>query len=142
MPASYSVPFLRGAAAALIATACASVPAAEPRAPTTPRSPYMLTASEISGVHVSSAYEAVQRLKPNFLLGMRGQSVRAVYLNGARLLGGLENLRSIEASMVQQIVFLNGIDATTHYGSGHGAGILLVSTFPSRPGSVPVGASR
>src|SRR5687768_18562120 len=100
----------------------------------------MLTAEEISAVHVNSAYEAVQRLKPSFLLGLRGESVRAVFLNGTRLLGGLENLRGIEASMVQQIVFLNGIDATTRFGSGHGAGVLLVSTHPGPQWSVPVGA--
>jgi hypothetical protein len=142
VPATYPAPFLRIAAVALIATACATVPAARIGSEIQPNSPYTLTAAEISGVHVNSAYEAVQRLKPNFLLGLRGESVRAVYLNGMRLLGGLENLRTIEAAMVQQIVFLNGIDATTRYGSGHGAGVLLVSTMPGQSWEIPVGASR
>ena len=142
MPAIYPAPFHLVAAVALIATACATVPATrlDPLAPS--RSPYTLTAAEISGVHVNSAYEAVQRLKPNFLLGLRGESVRAVYLNGTRLLGGLENLRTIEAAMVQQIVFLNGIDATTHFGAGHNAGVLLVSTLPGERWAIPQGASR
>jgi len=142
VPATYPAPFLRLAAVAMISTACATVPSAQLGVSTPPRSPYTLTAEEISGIHVNSAYEAVQRLKPNFLLGLRGETVRAVYLNGTRLLGGLENLRGIEASIVQQIVFLNGIDATTHYGSGHGAGVLLVSTLPGPAWSIPVGASR
>ena len=142
MPATYPAPFLRLAAVALISTACATVPPAQFGASAPPRSPYTLTAEEISRVHVNSAYEAVQRLKPSFLLGLRGESVRAVYLNGTRLLGGLENLRMIEAAMVQHIVFLNGIDATTQYGSGHSAGVLLVSTVPGPSWSIPVGASR
>lgn len=128
MPAIYPAPFLRLAAAALIATACASAPSAQAGIRTPLRSPYLLTAGEISRVHVSSAYEAVEMLKPSFLVGMRGQSMRAVYLNGSRLLGGLENLRMIEASTVRQIVFLNGIDATTRFGSGNRAGAILVST--------------
>ena len=142
MPASYPATFLRVAAVALISTACATVPSAQFEVSTRSTSPYMLTAEEISGVHVSSAYDAVQKLKPGFLLGLRGESGRAVFLNGTRLLGGLENLRGIDASIVQQIVFLNGIDATTLYGSGHGAGVLLVSTLPGRQWSAPVGASR
>ena len=132
MPATYPAPFLRLAALVLILTACATAPAAQSASRTAPRSPHLLTATDISRVHVNSAYEAVERLKPNFLLGMRGESIRAVYLNGTRLLGGLENLRMIDASTVQQIVFLNGIDATTFYGSGNGAGVLLVSTLPVR----------
>jgi hypothetical protein len=142
VPASYPATFLRLAAVALISTACATVPSAQFGASTRSTSPYMLTAEEISAVHVNSAYDAVQRLKPSFLLGLRGESVRPVFLNGTRLLGGLENLRGIDASTVQQIVFLNGIDATTRYGSGHGAGVLLVSTLPGPQWSVPVGASR
>ncbi len=142
MPVTFTTPFLRLAAAALVSTACATVPSAQFGVSTPAKSPYTLTAEEISGIHVNSAYEAVQRLKPGFLLGLRGETVRAVYLNGTRLLGGLENLRGIEASIVQQIVFLNGIDATTHYGSGHGAGALLVSTLPGERWSIPVGASR
>lgn len=130
MPATYPAPFLRLTAVALIATACATVPPAQLASRTPHRSPYLLTAAEISRLHVNSAFEAVERLKPNFLLGMRGESVRAVYLNGARLLGGLENLRMIEASTVQQIVFLDGIEASFRYGPGNRAGVLLVSTLP------------
>ena len=136
MSATYPAPFLRLAALVLIATACATVPSAqsESRSPqASPYLPHLLTASEISRVRVHSAYEAIERLKPNFLLGMRGHadfSNRAVYLNGSRLLGGLENLRTIDASTVRQIVFLSGIEASNRYGPGNGAGVLLVSTLP------------
>ena len=132
MPASYLATSLRLTAVVLMVTACATVPSTQYTSRAPARSPYLLTAEDISRVQVTSAYEAVERLKPNFLLGMRGESIRAVYLNGARLLGGLENLRSIDASTIQQIVFLNGMEASTFYGSGNGAGVLLVSTLPAR----------
>ena len=130
MPATYPASFLRLAAVALVATACATVPPAQSASRAPMRSPNLLTSAEISRVKVHSAYDAVELLKPNFLRGFRGESVRAVYLNGTRLLGGLENLRAIDASIVRQIVFLNGFDATTRYGSGNRAGVLLVSTLP------------
>ena len=132
MPATYPATSLRLAAVLLIVAACASVPSTQYGGRAAQRSPHLLTAEDISRVQVTSAYEAVERLKPNFLLGMRGESIRAVYLNGTRLLGGLENLRTIDASTIQQIVFLNGIDASNFYGSGNGAGVLLVSTIPAR----------
>lgn len=115
----------------LIATACATVPQAQLGSRTPLRSPYLLSASELAGVKVNSAYEAIQKLKPNFLEGMRGQDFinRVVYLDGTRLRGGLENLRTIEASSVRQIVFLSAIEASGRYGPGNGAGALLVTTW-------------
>lgn len=135
MPAIHPAPFVRLAAVAVIATSCATVPpapaASGSRAPLT--SPLVLTAAEISGARVSSAYEAVERLKPNFLIRARGQpdlAERAVYLNGIKLLGGIENLRTIEASTVFQIEFLNRLDAVVRYGTGSSAGAILVTTLP------------
>jgi hypothetical protein len=131
VPATFPAPFPRLVAMGLIATACATVPPAQLGSRTPLRSPYLLGASEISGVKVNSAYDAVQRLKPNFLGGMRGQDFihRVVYLDGTRLRGGLENLRMIEASSVRQIVFLSAIEASGRYGPGNGAGALLVTTW-------------
>ena len=131
MPATFPAPLPRVVAIGLIATACATVPQAQLEHRTPLKSPYLLTASEISGVKVNSAYDAVERLKPNFLGGMRGQDFihRAIYLDGSRLRGGLENLRMIQASSVRQIVFLSAIEASGRYGPGNGAGALLVTTW-------------
>lgn len=131
MPATFPARFARLVAMGLIATACATVPQAQLGSRTPPRSPYLLSASEISGVKVNSAYDAIQRLKPNFLEGMRGQDFinRVVYLDGTRLRGGLENLRMIEAASVRQVVFLSAIEASGRYGPGNGAGALLVTTW-------------
>lgn len=143
MPAIHPAPFLRLAAAGLITTACATIPSAESWSRAPLRSPYSLTAEEISRVHVNSAYEAIERLKPHFLVGMRGQSgsaKRNVYLNGTRLLRGVEDLRMIEVSTVEQIVFLSAIEAGTLYGSDNSAGAILVSTQPDP--AWPLSASR
>jgi hypothetical protein len=85
----------------------------------------------MSYAQLNTAYDAVQRLKPNFLAtrGYSGFDRRSVYLNGVRLLGGVDNLRNIEASSVRQIVFLSPIEATARYGTGNGAGALLVDTW-------------
>ena len=131
MSATYPARFLSFVALVLVGSACATSSSTELRSHRMQRSPNLLTAAEISRAHVTSAYEAVERLKPNFLLAMRGEARRAVYLNGARLLGGIENLRLIDASTVQQIVFLNGIEAATRYGSGNRAGVLLITTVPA-----------
>lgn len=132
MPAIHPARFLSLVALVLATSACAASASTDfPSQTRQHRSPHLLTAAEISRTRVTSAYEAVERLKPNFLLGMRGEAKRAVYLNGARLLGGVENLRMIDASTVQQIVFLNGIEAATRYGSGNRAGVLLVTTVPA-----------
>jgi len=74
---------------------------------------------------------------------MRGQSPfakREVYLNGSKLLRGVEDLRTIEASTVEQIVFLSAIEAGTLYGAGNGAGAILVSTLPDS--AWPISAAR
>lgn len=95
---------------------------------------------------VSTAYDAVQRLRPRFLrgragsLGTRGASdpmsrtssaddgsAVLVYLDGARL-GGTEELRRIPVESVREIRYLAGRDATTKYGTGHGAGVIEVDS--------------
>jgi hypothetical protein len=131
VPATFRALFSRLVVIGFLAIACATVPQAQLGSRTPLRSPYLLSASEISSVKVNSAYDAIQRLKPNFLAGMRGQHFinRVVYLDGARLRGGLENLRLIEAASVRQIVFLSAIEAGGRYGPGNGAGALLVTTW-------------
>lgn len=131
MPATFPARFPRLVAMGVIATACATAPQSQLGSRTPLRSPYVLSASELSGVKVNSAYDAIQRLKPNFLEGMRGQDFinRVVYLDGTKLRGGLENLRLIEAASVRQIVFLSAIEASGRYGPGNGAGALLVTTW-------------
>jgi hypothetical protein len=50
-----------------------------------------------------------------------------VYLNGVNA-GGIGILEQIRAAEVREIRYVNGRDATTRYGTGHGGGVLEVRT--------------
>jgi hypothetical protein len=51
-----------------------------------------------------------------------------VYLDGSHL-GDAAALRRVPASSIQEIRFLGASDATTRYGTGNAAGVLLVTTI-------------
>ena len=112
----------------LAAAACASTGAR------TSRNSDVITAEEIQSASVSTAYEAVQRLRPTFLRG-RGQTsitssgsdLPVVYVNGLRS-GSVEQLHTIPAQDVQTIRFISASDATTRYGTGHTGGVIEVTT--------------
>jgi hypothetical protein len=87
----------------------------------------VMTASEIAESQATTAYQAIERLRPRFLLTLVDLSPtlpRLVFLNGMVLAGGVDELRVIAASEVQEIRFVRAIDAAT----GHfGGGIFVVS---------------
>lgn len=107
----------------------------------------VITSEELRALEgVSSAYDAVQRLRPRFLRGRTGtfgtggandplsrtssaaeQSTVVVYLDGVRF-GGIDALRRINVDGVREIRFVPGRDATTKYGTNHGGGVIEVST--------------
>ena len=105
----------------------------------------VLTAEEIAGASVQNAYEAVQKLRPQFLASRGAVSTRAsvtpgaeadprntragvvVYIDGVRA-GDARVLHSIPTTSVIEIRYVSGVDATTKYGTGHGGGVLEVKT--------------
>jgi hypothetical protein len=110
-------------------TACGSSPRQGGR---TDRS--IITAQEIAATRVSTAYEAVERLRPEFLRGRGPFSVSdpnaglpVVYLDGVRY-GEINLLRNISAMNVQTIEFISASDASTRWGTGHAGGVLAVRT--------------
>lgn len=94
----------------------------------------LITQEEIqSHDGLNTAYDVVQRLRPQFLrrrgvnsLASSGDDI-LVYLDGIRT-GGVEVLRTIDANTVQQIHYVNARDATTKYGTGHSQGVIEVKT--------------
>ncbi len=93
-----------------------------------------ITREEIAQIQVTSAYEAIQQLRPEFFRsrGVRSMasgdaSVAAVYVDGVRQ-GGLEALRNIPKETVEDIRYLSATDATTQFGTGHAGGAILVRT--------------
>ena len=94
----------------------------------------VITAEQLADMNQGSAYDAVQRLRPRWLQGRGVSSVRSgtpelaqVYLDGA-LVGGLQALTRISISNIREIRYLDGRDATTRFGTGHGGGAILVAS--------------
>ncbi len=94
----------------------------------------VLTAKEIQGAHVSTAYDAVRSLRPEWL--QRRQSHYAqtdaeatipVYL-GDQLLGGLDELSTISAQNVKEIFRYDVTQATLLLGPGNPEGAIQVIT--------------
>jgi hypothetical protein len=123
--------FLLPAAFALVVGACASG-----RTDTSSRSySEVITEEELLDIGELSAYEAVRRLRPRWL-SLRGplttmnpgarQGIR-VYVDGG-FRGGVDELKSLQASDVGSMRFLDAREATTRYGTDHADGAIVVRT--------------
>jgi hypothetical protein len=107
--------------------ACASVG----NAPSVDRN--LVTAREMEQMGSANVYQALERLRPEFIRRNRGrQSINlqaartVVYIDNARF-EELDALRTIPSSAVESIRFLDGRDAVTRFGNGHEAGALIVT---------------
>ena len=92
----------------------------------------VLLGDEIQAASVGTAYQAVARLRPEWLRQRGRMSLRnpgagavIVYLNGLRE-GGVTALDGISAETVLAMEFLSGSEATTRFGTGHSGGAILV----------------
>jgi len=119
---------------ALSVGACASTNNGAPpdKAVRTSQSPNVITQAEIEASGTSNALQAVQQLRPNFLV-VRGNTSRSsgdvgvvVYANGTRL-GGTSTLSQISAQDVRRIEYLGASEATQRFGTGHTHGAILVT---------------
>ena len=97
------------------------------------RAGMVLKGNEIRACDVRTAYDAIERLRPQFLRWTRGSEAGAgqlaVYIDQMRA-SGLERLRLIPAASVREIRLLRADEATLRYGSGNNAGALDVVTGP------------
>ena len=78
---------------------------------------------------MKSAYDVLTNRRPRWLHArgmLPSDEGPLVYLEGVRY-GGCEMLKSIEASTIAELRFLDARDATTRFGSGHTSGIILVT---------------
>jgi len=98
--------------------------------PTTSR--HVLLGDEIQAASVATAYQAVARLRPEWLHRRGQMSIRdpsagavVVYLDGLRE-GGATALEAIAAENVLAMEYLDGSEATTRFGTGHAGGAILV----------------
>ena len=116
--------------------------------PSSPQSPAMFNAgqprvrsssdiigpAELAKGGIGSAYDVVQRLRPQFFvtraLGFPtdpfgGRPV--VYYNGMRL-GGLEELRSLSMTMVGEVRFLTPVAGSEWFGTYHPGGVIAITS--------------
>lgn len=119
----YEAVFL--AVALALAGGCGSA-RQDPMATTPRQRPDMLTAQEVA--HYANALEAIRTLRGQWL--SRQSHLRrspGVFVDGS-LTPGLNTLAQYPADKIKEIRFLPGIEASTRFGSEHGAGAILVTT--------------
>lgn len=93
----------------------------------------VITRAEIEPTEMLSAYDVVAYRRRPWLV-TRGMQPPAewrsvaplVYLEGAPY-GSCETLKSIAANTVDELRFLDALEATTRFGTGHAAGAILVT---------------
>jgi len=95
----------------------------------------LITEEEIDASRAANAFEAIQKLRPNFL-SYRGETSLAknrstpyptVYLDDQEY-GPINTLRSIPASQISSIRLLRAWEATTKYGTGNMGGVIAITT--------------
>jgi hypothetical protein len=84
-----------------------------------------------------NAYTIVQRLRPRWLsprtqgtISNPEPSFAQVYLDNLRF-GPIDALYRIDATQIDRIEYLSGLDATTRFGTGHDGGAIIVRTVNS-----------
>lgn len=117
---------------ALSLAACAS---AAPSSGTT-RNPNLITQADIQATNYSSAYEVVQRFRPQWLRARQAPSFGGefpimVYLDNVRY-GEIDSLRSIPAPSVETMEWVDAGTATQRWGTGNAGGAIAITTQRGR----------
>ncbi len=96
----------------------------------------VITAAELRPGEHRDVYEAIQRLRPQFLRSRGATSIRAtsaeanlpvVFVDEQRL-GGVSTMRGLPIENVREIRFIAPRDATTRWGTGYTAGVIMIVT--------------
>lgn len=121
-------------AAALMAAVTAGCVRAHPEATSQGRN--VIDEDQIAALRVTSAYDVVTRLRPDFLHGRGRESndplVPAtpvhVYVESAYYSDDVNVLKSIPASDLEEIRFYQSYEAQYKFGSGHLGGVIQLMT--------------
>lgn len=89
------------------------------------RSANVITVEELADVSTLSAFDAIRRLRPQWMQGNRARAV--VVQDGARV-GDQSFLANISASSVESMRFMSASDATMQYGTGFPNGAIVVTS--------------
>lgn len=88
----------------------------------------LLTVDELSQSHSSNLYDAVQRLRPNWLMPRYQGASRgapAVFI-GSQRVGEIDYLRTIETSNVAEVHFFDPFAAASRFGRNVPFGVIQV----------------
>lgn len=97
----------------------------------------LITKTEIDEARVSTAYDLIVRLRPEFLSSSAARQMDGsvlppvVYINGS-IAGDVASLRGISASAIAEIRYVLPHDATTYHGASHRGGEIMVFTYHPR----------
>ncbi len=80
-----------------------------------------------TGLEYVSAWEIIERFHPQWLQRRGTYSFPRVVVNGLPY-GGLDSLRNMLGSDIEEIHYLTAGDATTRFGTGYTSGAILVVT--------------
>jgi hypothetical protein len=107
-----------------------STKAAASRAPRT--SSNVLTAEELAKVDYTDLYQAVQRLRPSWLVARGGQSMKsstgsvAVYIGDSKF-GDVSSLKQITMTDVKEARYMSPSEAQQRFGAGVRNGAIVVT---------------
>jgi glutaredoxin len=87
----------------------------------------LITAEDLETVQNLNAYDAINRLRPQWFQSRSPNESPVVHLNGARI-GGVRQLNTIQANTLSEIRYRNGRDASTRYGTGYGGGVIELTS--------------
>ena len=95
----------------------------------------MITEDEIDSAHAASAYDAIKRLRPQFLIVHGRESVNPndppalpnVYVDN-QYYGDISALRGISGSIIESIRFYSAAEAQYTFGRGNMAGAISITT--------------
>ena len=96
---------------------------------------HLITEDEIDASHGTTAYDVIQRLRPNFLAyrgetsfdRSKSQPFPTVYVDG-QWYGPIGTLSTIPAAQIATIRLYRSWDATTQFGTGKMAGVIAITT--------------
>lgn len=90
--------------------------------------PNLITAEELANYTSLTCYEVIQRLRPRWLQRRGSEEDPVVYQDGSRVGSAADVLGGMIATDVQSMRYLDASNATTRYGTGHGAGAIEITT--------------
>ena len=109
----------------LLSAACAAGSGSGDSGPR--RNANLITLEEVTALgDVGTAFDAIRRLRPNWLTG-RGGSEPRIFVNGVDR-GGLDILRNYRATAIREVRFTSPSDATIRYGTNSGGGVIDLIT--------------